>query len=301
MAAILVSLVPIFALVALGAVFRRTGFLAEGFWRPAEKLTYFVLLPPLLVETLASADFAGLPVLGTALAVVLPVLAAAALLRLLRPALAVDDPGFTSVIQGGVRFNVFISFAAAASLHGKAGLAVAAMVAAVLIPVGNTLSIWALAASTGGGAGRAARALATNPLIIATLIGIALSASGLGLPSAIAPILRMLGSASLPLGLLAVGAGLERAAFRGHARPLAAAIVVKLGLVPALAALVCLLAGVTGIAAPVTILLQATPTAPSSYILARQLGGDAPLMAAILTVQTLASLATLPLVLGFLA
>jgi len=46
--------------------------------------------------------------------------------------------------------------------------------------------------------------------------------------------------------------------------------------------------------------LAALPTATSSYILARQLGGDAPLMAAIVSGQTLLAVATIPLILAVL-
>ncbi|HSR72536.1 MAG TPA: AEC family transporter, partial [Kiloniellales bacterium] len=75
----------------------------------------------------------------------------------------------------------------------------------------------------------------------------------------------------------------------------------KLLAVPALLAWVCQAFGVTGTAAFAAILFGATPSAPSAYILARQLGGDARLMASILTVQTLLAIVTLPLVLGLLA
>ena len=56
--------------------------------------------------------------------------------------------------------------------------------------------------------------------------------------------------------------------------------------------------GVTGEAARVGLVFQAIATAPSAYVMARQLGGNARLMAALIAVQTLLSMVTLPLVLG---
>jgi predicted permease len=47
----------------------------------------------------------------------------------------------------------------------------------------------------------------------------------------------------------------------------------------------------------VGLLLMCVSTAPSSFILARQLGGDAPLMAGIVAIQTVLSIASVPLVL----
>ncbi|HMZ10987.1 MAG TPA: AEC family transporter, partial [Plasticicumulans sp.] len=46
----------------------------------------------------------------------------------------------------------------------------------------------------------------------------------------------------------------------------------------------------------VVVLFAALPSAPSAYILARQLGADAPLAAVVITVETLAAMLTLPLV-----
>jgi malonate transporter and related proteins len=60
------------------------------------------------------------------------------------------------------------------------------------------------------------------------------------------------------------------------------------------------LLGVEGVEASIAILFNALPTATSSYILASQYGGDAKLMASIISVQTLLSMITLPLVIAFL-
>jgi predicted permease len=73
--------------------------------------------------------------------------------------------------------------------------------------------------------------------------------------------------------------------------------VVKFGLMPLVTVLACLALGLRGPAAATALLFQALPTASSSYIMARQLGGDAPLMAGIIALQTVMAGAALPLVL----
>jgi predicted permease len=302
-AEILGSLLPIFALIVLGAVFRASGFLDGGFWRPAEKLTYFILLPALLVQNLATSDLAGLPLYGPGLIVLVSLVAMTALLLVLRRRIAPDGPGFSSVVQGAIRFNSYIGFAAASALYGKAGLTLAAIAVLALVPVGNTISVIALARYGSGkapGVWATTRAVIGNPLILACLLGAALGLSGIGLPFGIAPFLGILGTAALPLGLLAVGAALDFAAFRANPREIAASVAAKLVAVPILSWVSGSLLGIGGVALAVTILFQALPTAPSSYIMARQLGGDHKLMAAILTVQTLASVITLPVVLWLL-
>ena len=304
MAEILSSLLPIFALIVLGALFRASGFLDAGFWRPAEKLTYFILLPALLIENLATADLAALPLYGPALIILVSLLVTLALLLRLRRQIAPSGPEFTSVLQGAIRFNSYIGLAAAAALYGKPGLTVAAIAILALVPVGNTISVLALARYGSGkapGAWATARAVIGNPLILACLIGAALGLSRTGLPFGAAPLLHILGTAALPLGLLAVGAALDFASFRANPREIAASVAAKLVAVPILSWASGRLLGIGGVTLAVTILFQALPTAPSSYIMARQLGGDATLMAAILTVQTLASVVTLPVVLWLLS
>jgi malonate transporter len=300
---ILGSLLPIFALIVLGAVFRATGFLDAGFWRPAERLTYFILLPALLVENLATADLAGLPLYGPVIIILVSLLVMSALLLRLRRAIAPSGPEFTSVLQGAIRFNSYIGLAAATSLYGKPGLTVAAIAILALVPVGNTISVLALARYGSGktpGVWATARAVIGNPLIVACLIGAALGLVRIGLPFGTAPLLHILGTAALPLGLLAVGAALDFASFRANPREIAASVAAKLVAVPLLSWGSGRLLGIGGVTLAVTILFQALPTAPSSYIMARQLGGDHTLMAAILTVQTLASVVTLPIVLWLL-
>jgi malonate transporter len=137
-----------------------------------------------------------------------------------------------------------------------------------------------------------------NPLILACALGILLNASGLGLPPILGPALEILGRGALPLGLLAVGAGLRFEGLAKERRTLAVTASLKLLIMPAATALACHWLGVTGTPAMVAVLYTALPPAPSAYILARQLGGDAGLMARLIAAHTLLSLATIPLVLA---
>jgi hypothetical protein len=107
-----------------------------------------------------------------------------------------------------------------------------------------------------------------------------------------------LGQASLPLGLLCVGAALDFRSARAWTGPIAVASLVKFGLMPGLTFAACRLMGLDGAAAAVALIFHTLPTASSSYILARQLGGDAPLMAGITAIQTVLAAAALPLALA---
>ncbi|MCB1821970.1 MAG: AEC family transporter, partial [Candidatus Competibacteraceae bacterium] len=175
---------------------------------------------------------------------------------------------------------------------------VAALVMALMIPMINVLCVLVLSAHAGGSISVTGvlRGLITNPLILACLTGIGLNLSGIGLPWGSAAMLDILARAALPLGLLAVGAGLRLAALN---RPglLVAVSALKLLALPALAATLCWLVQPGQLETAVLMTFAALPGSSTAYILARQLGGDAPLMAAIVTVETGLALVTLPAVL----
>jgi predicted permease len=143
--------------------------------------------------------------------------------------------------------------------------------------------------------------VARNPLIVACAAGVAAQLVGLTVPETLATGIDLVGKAALPLGLLAVGASLDFGDLRARIMPLVAASTLKLLVMPLLVAGLAAVMGVTGPAMVAALICAAVPGAPSSFILARQLGGDAPLMAGITTVQTVAALITMPLMLWVLA
>ena len=300
---IVLAILPICILIFLGYGLRRLGVLGEGFWRGAERLVYFVLFPPLLFTTLAGADFAALAAGELALAMVAGAGALMVLLSASRPVLGIDGPAFTSLAQGALRQNTYIGFSAAFALFGTDGLAAAAIWVAAVTPIANVYCIGLLVRhGTAAEPGVRAVTLAVlkNPIILASVAGAGVNLAGLALPSVADEVLAILAHGALPLGLLAVGAGLDFAAVRKGGRALPLAVVAKLAVLP-LFVLVSLQAfAVTGLGATVALLIAGLPTAPTSYILARQLGGDARLLAGIITVQTACAMVTLPLVLTFL-
>ncbi|MGH6947215.1 MAG: AEC family transporter [Kiloniellales bacterium] len=304
MSSVLAAVLPVFLLIFLGYAIRVRGWVAAAFWEPAERLTYFVLFPALLVVTLAGADLSQFAILRMAAVLVISILALSAVLFLAHARSGGDGPAFTSLLQGAIRMNSYIGLAVAFGVHGPAGVAAAALAIAIIVPIVNLLSVGALARYGAGARPTLVgtlEAIVTNPLILAVLAGILLNASGLGLPPIVEPLLEILGRAALPMGLLAVGAGLDFAAARAGRKTIALACALKLVLLPLATALLCDLFDVEGVARFVALLYNATPTATSSYILARQLGGDAKLMAGILTVQTGLAVITLPLALALLA
>ncbi len=304
------ALAPIVLLIALGHQLRSRQVVADGFWLPLERLTFHVFFPALLLSSLAKARLDGVPLGGMALTEMGGTLAMAAMAAALsglaaKPPLRLDGPGFSSLFQCVIRPNTYVGLAAAAGLWGARGLTLTAVCVALVVPMVNLLSVLALLHWAGGGGRFRWRAallpVAGNPLIVSCLIGIALNVSGIGSPPVIGPFLDILGSASLPLGLLAIGAGLDLGGLKRAKAPVLLAVVVKLAGMPALVWGIGRLIGLEGMPLAVCVLYAGLPASPAGYVMARQMGGDAPLAAGILSLQVLTAMVTMPILVLLLA
>lgn len=297
------ALAPVFLIIALGAVLRRVLLTDALHWAALEKLTYFVLFPALLVVSAVKADLSRVNVLALGGALIGAVILLSALILLLRrplvSVLVADGPAFTSLFQGAVRWNTYIVLAVAGGLYGAAGITIAAFALVAMIPLVNIIAVLVLAAYSGRHPptfGYVIGQLGRNPYIWACAAGAVLNVTHLPVPGVLLEFGDILGRASLALGLLVVGGGLmlDRLA---RPRPIVfAALVLKLAVKPAIAIGLGLLCGLTGTELVVAAITAAVPSAPNGYVLARQMGGDAPLLAEILTLQIVGAAVTLPLV-----
>jgi len=296
------ALAPVFLLIALGWLLRARGFPGEAFWPAAERLVYYVLFPALLFLTTATSELAGFGLLPLTLALVGAILAVGALALMLGPWLGVDHAGLTSVFQGAIRTNTYVGLGAAGTLYGAAGLEVLGIVILIVVTTVNLLAVIALLhyRKQAAGGGEVLSSVARNPLILACLAGFVLNAAGADLSGVPHDTLAVLGQASLTLGLLCVGAGLELAHLGRQRAAALATCALKLVIMPAATALACRLLGIEGLSAAVAVLFTAGPISASSYVLARQLGGDARLMAGLITLTTIAAALTMPLTLALL-
>ncbi len=300
MTTLLLALWPLFALIVAGYFLRLRAFPSEEFWPGAERINYFVLFPALLFSSLATAplDNPALPQLAGA---VMLGLGLAWVGLLIAKRLRGWSAGrFGAITQGVLRFNTYLGLAAVGSLFGKEGLALAALMLALMVPTVNVMSVWALTAERGVSVRGLLLPIAKNPLILACLTGALVNLSGLGLPGGTDRLLGLPAAASLPLGLLCVGAALKPQELGGEIPALGWNCAVRLLAVPLLAYGVAVVLGLPAMETTILVLFFALPTAPTAYVLTRQLGGDSHLMAGIITLQTLLAAASLPLVLPLL-
>jgi hypothetical protein len=301
MAIVFAALLPVFLLIVLGIILKRTLMRLETQWHGLERLTYYVLFPMLLIQTLVKADLSSVPVAGVGGALLLSALAISLLCLAVQPLLArfaIEGPAFTSIFQGATRWQTYVALSVSGNLFGNVGLALASVAMVAIIPLVNVLSVAVLAhyASPKQQSVRTiVMTVLRNPLIWACAIGLAINIIHLPLPRIWHQVADALGSSSLAIGLLVTGAGLQ---LQGFLRPNLAAslgVILKLILMPAIAIALALVFGVSGVNLVIVAACSAVPTSPSAYVLARQMGGDAPLLTQIITLQTILAAVTMPI------
>ena len=297
---LLLALWPLFALIVAGYLLRRQAFPNEAFWPGAERLNYFILFPALLLSSLATAPLDNPALPRLALAVMLALGLAWLALLLVRRLRGWPAGRFGAFTQGTLRFNTYLGLAAVGSLFGQPGLSLAALMLALMVPTVNVLSVWSLTAERGVSARSLLLPILKNPLILACLAGALINLSGIGLPGGSERLLGLLAAASLPLGLLCVGAALKPEQLSGEVPALLSNSLLRLLAMPLLAWAVAYGLQLPAMESTLLVLFFALPTAPTAYVLTRQLGGDSQLMAGIITLQTLLAAASLPLLLRLL-
>ncbi|HEX4883078.1 MAG TPA: AEC family transporter [Casimicrobiaceae bacterium] len=287
---------PDFLLIALGLALKRWRGFAPEFWPGLERLVYYVLFPALLFRALAGAplDLASAwPVVavsvGFTLAGIVLGLAGAPLLRL-------PQATFAACYQCAFRFNSYLALAVASRVAGDRGLALISLTLGVLVPLVNVAAVAMLA---GGRPAHVARELARNPLVIACAAGLAWNLLPLPRPAAAMRVIDLTAAAALPLGLIAVGAGLV---FRREALPVRAIAFwngLKLVVLPAIALALSAWLGLDDVEKRTALVMAAVPTATSAYVLAVQMRAPGAPVAVLITSGTLASVVTLTLWLAF--
>ena len=299
MIAILSALAPLFLITAIGYALASLKFGGGKMWHALDHITFYVFFPALLVKTLMRADLGSVPARDFILVsfgsvTIMSGALLAAYLLLKKP---ISGPVFTSFFQGAVRFQSTITVAIAAALFGERGLTLAALSVASIVPAVQLYTVLVLLIFGEGngeiGAWPILGRIVTNPLTLACALGLFLNLTGA--PNFIYDTFSVLGAAAIPLTLLAVGAGLDLASAHAARNLVAANMALRLIGMPLLAFGLCWLAGLSEAPRTVAVIAAAVPTAATAYTMARKMGGDAELMAQIITFQSIASTATLPL------
>ena len=293
------SLLSVFATILLGYVLRLYLLPERVVWTGLERLAFFVLLPALLVHSLATSEIAPSSAWRLVAGVVGAILLTSAVAFALRRALNLSGPAFASVFQGATRMNSYVILGVSGTLIGASGVALASLALASMAVVVNVLAVLVLTRyGQSGAAGAArpaslARSLAGNPLILACILGVLWNLSGAPMPALLGAPLSFVGSAAVGVALLSVGAALEPRRLLTEVRIAAATCGLKLVVQPAFLLVLAVPLALDPEARLVGVVCAAAPISTSAYIMSAQLGGDADLMARLIALSTLAAMASM--------
>jgi malonate transporter and related proteins len=294
-------LIPDFALILFGYLLCRFTAIDRSVWAPVEKLVFYVLFPVLLFSSIVKSPihlgevsnfvFAGVltGVCTVALAYSLPFLPG------IKNHFATRDHAASAQIA--FRFNSYIGLALAERLAGPPGLLLISILIGICVPMFNMAAIWPMARhSQMGVLGEIAR----NPFVIATLSGLAANLLGFRFPDWLAPTVNRIGGASIPLGLMAAGAGMQFATL-ARAKTLAVSVLaIRHAIAPVIALGLSLLFRLSPVQATVLMMFSALPTAPTAYVLAARMGFDGGYVAGLVTLSTLLGVLSLPFALSLI-
>ena len=287
-------LFPDFALIALGLALSQWTSLKRDVWSAVERLVYYVLFPVLLFSTSSRGHYT----LGGAFSVLLTGIGALACGIALAYAafwLKADRRCAASGVQCAFRFNSYIALAVADRLGGAQAVSLVAVLIAFGVPLCNAAAVWALARHAQRGL---LRELLRNPLILATAAGLLAHSLGLRPPELLLPVLDRIGNASIAMGLMTVGAGLQLRGLHREWRLSAWLMTVRHLLIPLIAWGLAVALHLTPLQTMVVVMFAAMPTASSAYVLAVRMGGDGPYVAGLVSLSTLLGAVSLPLFLG---
>jgi predicted permease len=295
-------LFPDFSLILIGYLLCRHTALNRPVWQAVEGLVYYFLFPVLLFQSIVRTPLdlhAASSLIGAGLALSATGIGLAYALPWL-PGLRgrINTRDHAACAQIAFRFNSFIGLALAERLAGAQGLQLIAVLIGVCVPLFNMAAVWPMARHTGRGF---LGELARNPLIIATTAGLAANLAGLAIPPWLSPTVTRIGAASIALGLMAAGAGMQMQSLLTRGKLLGAGVLTIRHLLLPVTAFALARAFALG-AAESTILLTfaALPTASSCYVLAARMGYNGPYVAGLVTLSTLLGMLSLPLALGVL-
>ncbi|MET0544873.1 MAG: AEC family transporter [Caulobacterales bacterium] len=297
------AITPIFLSILLGWAIRKLDIMPAGAWAGVNRLAFYVLAPMYLLHLITHADISGAGA-GHFILVLMTGVVISALAALVIKPLLTRNSSFASVFQAAVRWNAIVLLAAAPSMFGADG---ASLLALALAPMTVACNVLAVAGFSlwGGTSTLTAKGLLKgflfNPLLLGSFGGGVLLLINFRIPEPLSTVVLLCGQASIPLILLCVGAGLNFGAVLNAPRYLLAGLMLRLAGGPLAMLLATEIWGLSGLAKAVAIAAGATPTAAAGYVLAREMGGDAELMAGLVTATTLLSAITIPLAVSLLA
>ncbi|MCM2130571.1 AEC family transporter [Larsenimonas rhizosphaerae] len=283
---------PVFAMVILGIVLKRLNWIDHAFIDTGSSLVFKGAMPTLIFISIADADFSQ----AFRPAVILYFVMATVISFMLTWGWACRriPPADRGVyVQGAFRGNCgIVGLALAASMYGDTGLSIGGILAGAVIVIYNVLSVIVLALYQPGArispVSIAAR-IAKNPLIISVLAALGFVATGLHLPQWLHTSAEYFARMTLPLALICIGGTLSLASVMHASREALGASLIKMVAIPLGAVSVAALLGFRNEELGILFLYFASPSAATSFVMAKAMNGNHVLAANIIAITTLST------------
>ena len=291
---------PIFIIILVGGFLKRIGLLTEGFTSVADKFVFKVALPVQLFRDIAAmdirADFSGKFVVFCMVATTC-MFAATWILG----AIFLKDKSMVGAFaQAAARGSAAIlGIAFVENIYGDSGMTPMMIVAAV--PLFNIYSVIILTVTSSEGKFNGAlvkkliKGVVTNPIILGIAAGMVWSLLRLPMPVILSKSVNYLATTATPLALLVLGATFKGKEALSKIGPTIAAAFLKLVAIPAAIFPFAIHMGFRGSELVAIMIMLASPTTVTCYIMAKNMGGDDTLSASVVMTATLFSSVTLTL------
>ncbi len=291
---IMISIIPIFAVIFLGTTLRKFGLIDESFVKTANRLIFYVCLPVLLFHKISAASLSR-TVQWVPLTIMLTTILAVAITAFLTAKLfrwPVKTAGTLAVNSFRGNF-AYMALPVCYYTLGNPGLVIGSIFMGILIPFVNTLAVisFTIAGTKEFHFRPVLLDTLLNPLFIACVLGLSASLTHLSLPAPADKTLSIISQVTLPLALFSIGGGIRfQAADWFHLR-IWTGTAFKLLLLPFLGYLALKLTH-TPVLLPeqVMIVMLASPSALVNYVMADQMNGDPDLSTGIIILSTVGSI-----------
>jgi malate permease and related proteins len=289
--AVIETIAPIFFIIVFGYLLQQKGLLRAQFIQEANRFVFLFSLPVLIFTGIMKSDIKDIGLINI-LSAIIPTLVILCLAFLLALAMGLKKGTLGSFVQTTFHGNItYIGLAVLYYMLGDEGLKKGSILIGFLILINNTLAIAILSWTSQRHANirKSLASIVKTPLIIATFVGMVLLYLGIPVPKLLMKSMGILANIALPMALIIIGASMSLSTLKSSLKFSVIISLMKLMALPFLSFLFCYFYAIPSRDALPGIILLATPTATTSFILANELGGDTEIASGAITLSTLLS------------
>lgn len=291
------AILPLMAFMALGYFFQKNNFMDQPTAKQLNVIVFKFLLPVMCGETIYKANLHEKVSMLPVIIVAVSILVVFSVAWFFTTRFVKDKTQIPVIVQGIYKANyAILGIPIAQSICGSQNLGIVSLITVILVPLNNGLSAFIFEKYTGKATSgpKLILNILKNPLVLGSLIGLALNVSGIKIPTWIMTgIVAKISAVTTPLSMIALGASFEFSYIKKYRVPLFWTIVGKLVLAPLIIIPASIALGVRGAGLVGVIIYAAAPNAVNSYSTAVAMGGDSDLANEIVVMSSIISMFTM--------